>query len=184
MYIMINNVIGKKTIDLYYPIISGREDPEGPRSMEIAVITMLSDNVQYLLKESMKIRLKTGEDMVLKKGVYTNKELNAIIGPELKLGIESRDYVLRTNKFENVTEVAISLEELDNSDNLEDGRPSNTLFTYYVTGPEYSMHFEPHTPQYKKLKSGTTTSLTLKIMDQAGNIITNGSGTTVVLHIR
>ena len=72
-----------------------------------------------------------GEDMALKKGVYTDKELNAIIGPELKSGIESCDYILRTNKLENVTEMAISLDEHDNSDNLEDGRPSNTLFTYY-----------------------------------------------------
>ena len=80
--------------------------------------------------------------------------------------------------------MAISLEELDNSNNLEDGRPSNALFTYYVTGPECSMHFEPVMPQYKKLKNGTITSLTLKITDQAGSIITNGPGTTVVLHIR
>ena len=145
---------------------------------------MLSNNVQYLLKESMKIRLKTGKDMALKEGVYTDKELNAIIGPELKSGIESCDYVLRTNKLENVKEMAISLEELDNSNDLEDGRHSNALFTYYVTGPEYSTHFEPHTPQYKKLKNGTITYLTLKITDQNGSIITNGLGTTVGLHIR
>ena len=80
--------------------------------------------------------------------------------------------------------MAISLNELDNSDNLEDGRPSNTLFTYYVTGPEYFTRFEPVTPQYKKLKNGMITSLTLKIMDQANNIITNGPGTTVVRHIK
>ena len=58
----------------------------------------------------------------------------------------SRDYVLRNNKLENVTEMAVSLEELNNSDNLENGEPSNTLFTNYVTGPEYSMHFQPHSP--------------------------------------
>ena len=80
--------------------------------------------------------------------------------------------------------MVISLNELDNSDNLENGRPSNTLFTYYVTGPEYSVHFEPVTPQYKVLKNGMITSLTLKITDQAGNIITNGPGKTVVLHIK
>ena len=80
--------------------------------------------------------------------------------------------------------MVISLNELDNSDNLEDGRPSNTLFTYYVTSPEYYRHFEPRTPQYKKFKNGMITSLTLKITDQAGNIITNGPGTTVVLHIQ
>ena len=49
--------------------------------------------------------------------------------------IDSRQDVLRTNKLEKVKKMTISLNELDNSDNLEDGRPSNTLFTYYVTGP-------------------------------------------------
>ena len=63
-------------------------------------------------------------------------------------------------------------------------KPSNALFTYYVTGPEYSMHFEPHIPQYKKLKNGMITSLTLKITDQNNNIITNRPGMTVVLHIQ
>ena len=98
--------------------------------------------------------------------------------------LDSREDVLRTNKLEKVKKMVISLNELDNSDNLEDGRPSNTLFTYYVTGQEYSTCFKPHTPQYKKLKNGMITSLTLKIMDQASNIITDGPGTTVVLHIK
>ena len=80
--------------------------------------------------------------------------------------------------------MAISLNELDNSDNLEDGKPSNALFTYYVTSPEYYTHFEPCTPQYNALKNDTITSLTLKIMDQANNIITDGLQVTVVLHIK
>ena len=128
--------------------------------------------------------LKTSKKIVLNKGVYTDKELNSLIGTELKSQmLDSHDDALRTNKLEKVMKMAISLNELDNSDNLEDGLASNTLFMYYVTSPEYSMHFEPHTPQYKKLKNGTITSLTLKIMDQVGNIITNGPGTTVALHI-
>ena len=97
--------------------------------------------------------------------------------------MDSREDGLRTDKLEKITEMVISLEELNNSDNLKDGRPSNTLFTYYVTGPEYSMHLEPRTPQYKALKNDMITSLTLKIMDQANNIIADGPGTTVVLHI-
>ena len=105
-----------------------------------------------------------------------DKELNALIGLELRsLMLDSCKDVLRTNKLEKVKKMAISLNELGNSD--------NTLFTYYVTSPEYSMHFEPSTPQCKKLKNGTITSLTLKITDQAGNIITDGPGTTVALHI-
>ena len=40
------------------------------------------------------------------------------------------------------------------------------------------------TPRYKRLKNGEIVSLTLRITDQNNNIITNGPGTTVVLHIR
>ena len=156
---MINDVIGEKTIDLSYPIRPG---------MEIAVISMLSDNVQYWLQGSIEVLLKMGKKIVLNKGVYMDKELNSLIRMELKSQmLDSRNYILRTNKLEKVKKMVISLNELDNSNNLKDGRPSNTLFTYYVTGPEYSMHFEPCTPQYKKLKSGMINSLSLKIIDQA-----------------
>ena len=57
---------------------------------------------------------------------------------------------------------------------------------YYVTDPEYFMHFEPQSPQYKKLKNYMITSLTitLRITDQNNNIITDGPHVTVVLHIR
>ena len=145
---------------------------------------MLSDTVQYWLKEYINVQLKSGKEITLKKRVYTNKELNSLIGLELKLQmLSSRNDVLRTNKLEKVTKIAISLEEFSNSDNLEDGKPSNTLFMYYVTDPEYSTCFEPKTPQYKKLKNGEIVSLPLKITDQNNNI-TNGPGTTVVLHIR
>ena len=44
--------------------------------------------------------------------------------------------------------------------------------------------FKPNIPQYKRLKNGEFTSLTLKITDQNGNIITDGSQVTAVLHIR
>ena len=183
MYIAINDIIGEKRIDLSYPI-KGKE-PLETRSMDIAVIIILSDNVQYWLQGPIEVLLKTGKKIVLNKGVYMDKELNTLIGTELRVQmIDSQEDVLKTNKLEKVTKLTICLKELNNSDNLEDGKPSNTLFTYYVTGPEYSMHFEPATPQYKKLKNGTITSLTLKVMDQAGNIINDGLGTTVVLHIQ
>ena len=64
------------------------------------------------------------------------------------------------------------------------GTPSNTLFTYYMPGSEDFTHFESQTPRYKFLKYGEIVSLTLKITNQNNNIITNGLGTTVVLHIR
>ena len=125
----------------------------------------------------------TGKKIALNKGVYMGKEPDSLIGVKMKSRMDDRDDVLRTSMLDNGTEITISLNKLNNSDNLKDGRPSNALFTYYVTASEYFTHFEPHTPQYKKLKDGTITSLTLKITDQASNIITDGPGTTVVLHI-
>ena len=71
-------------------------------------------------------------------------------------------------------EMIINLDKLNNNDNLEDGHPSNTLFTYHVTDDKDFTHFEPQTPQYRKLKNREFTSLTLRIIDQAGNIITDG----------
>ena len=175
MYITINEVLGEKTIDLSYPIHSKKE---------IAVVTMHSNNSQILLCRSIEVLLNTGKKIVLNKGVYTDKELNSLIGTELKSQmLDSCNDIQRNNKLVNGTKITISLNELDNSDNLEDGKPSNILFTYFVTIPEYFTH-EPQSPQYKKLKNDTITSLTLAITDQNNDIITDGPEVTVVLHIR
>ena len=53
-----------------------------------------------------------------------------------------------------------------------------------MTSPEDFTHFEPRNLRYMKLKYGEIVSLTLKMTDQTNNIINNGPGTTVVLHIR
>ena len=50
MYIMINEVIGEKMIDLSYPIRNFGS------SKEIAVISMLSENTQYEMKKAFKIK--------------------------------------------------------------------------------------------------------------------------------
>ena len=132
MYITINDVIGEKRIDLSYPI----------KGKDIPVVSMLSSNVQHWLQGSIEMLLKTGKKIVLNKGVYMDRELNSLIETELKLQmLDSHNDVLRTNKLEKVTKMVISLKELDNSNNLEDGRPSNALFTYYATSPEYSYVF-------------------------------------------
>ena len=78
----------------------------------------------------------------------------------------------------------INLNELNDSDNLKDGRPSNELLTYHVTDDEDFTRFEPQTPQYRKLKNGEFTFLNFRMTDQNNNIITDGPQVTVVLHIR
>ena len=46
---------------------------------------------------------------------------------------EVDDQVTKKNKLKGITEITLNLDELNNSDNLKDGRPSNELFTYHVT---------------------------------------------------
>ena len=137
MYITINDVIGEKTIDLSYPIHSTTW-----KGKEIAVVSMYISNSQILLHRSIEMLSITGKKIVLNKGVYMDKELNSLIGTELKSQmLDSCNDVLRT-----IMKMIISLNELDDSDNLEDGRPSNVLLIYYATSSECYMLFEPQTP--------------------------------------
>ena len=45
---------------------------------------MLSNNVQYGLQGSIEVLLKKGKKIVLNKGVYMDRELNSLIGTEVK----------------------------------------------------------------------------------------------------
>ena len=180
MYITINNVKGEKTIDLSYSIQNFDSDKE------IAVIRMLSDNVKY---EILKLRavMDPISDTIkmIPKGTYAGRELLSIVEGLVELNqFEIDDQVTKTNKLKGITEITLNLGELDSSNNLKDGRPSNNLLTYHATSNDDFTHFEPQTPQYRKLKNGEFTSLTLRITDQNNNVITDGPQVTVVLHIR
>ena len=118
-------------------------------------------------------------------GTYASRELISIIEGIIELNqFEIDDQVTKTNKLKGITEITLNLDELNNSDNLKDGRPSNELLTYQVNAHEDFTRFEPQTPQYKKLKNGEFTSLNLRITDKNNNVITDGPQVTVVLHIR
>ena len=121
---------------------------------------------------------------LISSGTYAGRELLSILEGIIELNqFEVDDQVIKTNKLKGITEITLNLDELNNSDNLKDGRPSNELLTYHVTDDKDFMRFEPQTPQYRKLKNGEFTSLTLKITDQNNNVITDGPQVTVVLHI-
>ena len=177
MYILINDIKGEKRIDLSYSIDSDKE---------ITVIIMLSDNIQYnILKlRSVMDPISDRKKMIL-SGIYASRQLLSMLEGIIELNqLEVDDQVTKTNKLKGITEITLNLDELNNSDNLKDGRPSNSLLTYYVTSNEDFTRFEPQNPQYKKFKNGEFTSLNLRIMDQNNNIITDGPQVTVVLHIR
>ena len=95
-----------------------------------------------------------------------------------------KERVSRTNELKGITEIVLSLEELDNTDNLENGKPSSTLLAYHMTAHDDFTNFEPCAPQYKRLKDGEFNSLTLRMMHKRSSVITDGPVTTVVLHVR
>ena len=180
MYIRINNIKGEKRIDLSYSIQNFDSDKE------IAVIRMLSDNVKY---EILKLHLVMNPISDLKKtvpsGTYAGRQLLSIVEGMVELNqFEVDDQVTKTNKLKGITEMIINLDELNNSVNLKDGRPSNELLTYHVTDDKDFTLFKPQNPQYKELKKGEFTSLNLRITDRNNNVITDGPQVTVVLHIR
>ena len=180
MYITINNIKGEKRIDLSYSIQNFDSDKE------IAVIRMLSDNVKYeILKLRSVIDPISDTKKMIPSGTYAGRELLSMLEGMVELNqFEVDDQVIKKNKLKGITEITLSLDELNNSDNLKDGRLSNELLTYHVTDDKDFTCFEPQTPQYRKLKNGEFTSLTLRITDQNNNVITDGPQVTVVLHVR
>ena len=179
MYITINNIKGEKRIDLSYSIQNFDSDKE------IAVIRMLSNNVKYkILKLRSVMDPISDTKKMIPKGAYAGRELISMLEEIIELNqFEVDDQVTKTNKLKGITEINLNLNELNNSINLKDGRPSNSLLTYHVTDDKDFTCFEPQTPQYNKLKNGEFTSLTLRITDQNNNVITDGPQVTVVFHI-
>ena len=146
---------------------------------------MLSDNVQYeILKLHAVMDPISNVKKLIPSGTYASRELLSMPEGMVELNqFEVDDQVTKTNKLKGTTEITLNSDELDNSDNLKDGRPSNELLTYHVTSNDDFTRFEPQTPQYRKLKNGEFTSLNLRITDHNNNVITNGRQVTIVLHV-
>ena len=148
MYITINNIKGEKRIDLSYSIQNFDSDKE------IAVIRMLSDNVKYeILKLRSVMDPISDTKKVIIKGAYAGRELISMLEGIVELNqFEVDDQVTKTNKLKGITEITLNLDELNNSDNLKDGRPSNELLTYHVTDDKDFTHFEPKPHNIGNLK--------------------------------
>ena len=109
---------------------------------------MLSNNVKY---EILKLRAVMDPISDTKKtipsGTYAGRQLLSIVEGIVELNqFEVDDQVTKMNKLKGITEMIINLDELNNSINLKDGRPSNELLTYHMTDDKDFKHFEPQTP--------------------------------------
>ena len=142
MYITINDIKGEKRIDLSYSIHSNKE---------IAIIRMLSDNVKYeILKLRSVMDPISDTKKMIPKGAYAGRELISMPEGMVELNqFEVDDQVTKTNKLKGITEITLNLDELNNSVNLKDGRPSNSLLTYYVTDDKDFTHLNHETPVQK-----------------------------------
>ena len=146
---------------------------------------MLSNNVQYqILKLHSVMDPISDMKKMIPSRTYAGRELLSMLEGMVELNeFLVDDQVTKTNKLKGIREITLNLDELNNSDNLKDGRPSNELLTYHVTDDKHFTRFEPDIPQYKKLKNGEFTSLTLRVTDQNNNVITDGPQVTLVFHI-
>ena len=70
--------------------------------------------------------------------------------------LNTNENVVKTGKLACIKEVVLSLDELDNTDNLEDGSLSNVLLRHNMTASGEFTHFEPVAAQYKNLKMGSS----------------------------
>ena len=147
MYIRINDIKGEKRIDLSYPI--------HPRK-EIAVVIMLTDNIQYnILKLRAVIDPNSNTNKLIPSRTFAGRELLSMLDGMVELNkFLVDDQVTKTSKLKGITEMSLNLDEVDNTVNLEDGRPSNSLLNYHVTSNKDFTSFEPRTPHYKNLKNG------------------------------
>ena len=134
---------------------------------------MLSDNVQYeILKLCSVMDPISNTKKMIPSGTYAGRELISMLEGIIEVNqIEVDDQVTKMNKLKGITEITLSLDEVNNSDNLKDGRPSNELLTYHVTNDKDFTRFEPQTPQYRKRKNGKFNSLNLRITDHGNEIM-------------
>ena len=112
---------------------------------------MLSDNIKYkILKLCAVMDPISNTKKMIPSGTYAGRELLSIVEGMVELDqFVVDDQVIKKNKLKGIMEMIINLDELNNSDNLEHGHPSNTLFKYHMTDDKDFTCFEPRTPQHR-----------------------------------
>ena len=154
MYITITDVVEEKRIDLTY-LIQNLDS-----SKEAEVVSMFSDNVQYWIKEPLKVLLIMNEKKQLLKGTFMGRELNVFIGRKVTTTpLDTNKNIIKMKKLAGVMEMVRSLDELNN--NLEDGSLSKVTLRHHMIGSDEFTCLQPVTPQYKRIRNREFTSLTL-----------------------
>ena len=151
MYITINTMKGESRIDLSYSIQNFDSDKE------IAVIRMLSDNVQYqILKLRSVMEPISDTKKMVPNGTYASRELISMLEGIIEFNqFEIDDQVTKMNKLKGITEITLNLDELNNSDNLkmEDPATNYSLITWMLMKILCILNPKPHNIRNLKMES-------------------------------
>ena len=107
---MINNIKGEKRIDLSYSI------QNFDSGKEIAVIRMLSNDVQYQILKLLSVMDPISDaKKMIPSGTYAGRELLSIVEGMVELNqFVVDDQVIKKNKLKGITEMIINLDDLNN----------------------------------------------------------------------
>ena len=199
MYITADNI--KNEISLEYPI----DNRNGNK--KVGLIRAYFVYSFYNVEKDEKIYLKNGSPLLVKRGCYTIKEIEKVFSGKIKydsltgksvidptisrfspymnkiLGISNDNYIdtLLSKKM-----FSFKINKLSTTDNILNGKPSDTLFTGYLNQDISSgdiVYFEPANIQYKKLVNGVIDQLKVSLVNGDGNEILSNFKISIVLHI-
>ena len=187
MYITVYSI--KNEISLEYPI----DNRNGNK--KVGLIRAYFVYSFYNVEKDEKIHLKNDEELSVKKGCYTKKDIEKVSSGKVKydsltgksvidptisrfgsymnkiLGISNGNYIdmLLLKKM-----FSFKINQLSTTDNILNGKPCNVLYTGYIN-KDISfgdiVYFEPTNVQYKKLAIGTINELKVSLVNGDGNKI-------------
>ena len=79
-----------------------------------------------------------------------SSELNAFVeGKHINMDLDNHPQIIKTNKLTKVTNMSLNLNELNNSDNLEDGHPATPYLRIICLVLKILHVLNPNTPIYE-----------------------------------
>ena len=161
----------------------------------------------YNVKRDENIHLKNGENLKVKKGCYTKRDIEnvsakkvrydpltgkSIIDPTISrfdpymekiLGINNENYI---DTLLSKKAFSFKINKLSTTDNIFNSNHSDILYTGYLN-KEISfgdiVYFEPNNIQYKKLTTGSIDQIKITLIDSDSKEISSNFKISIVLHV-
>ena len=105
--ITINDVIGEKMIDLFYPI------QKFDSCKEVAAVSMFRDNIQFEMTEPLNLKLIDGSEKQILNGSYTRREIDVIVGrKQIHVDLSKGFRIIKMNKLAKVIDMIFNLNSI------------------------------------------------------------------------